>query len=324
MDEKFFISENNDYAGTMQTVVEPYLRAHGRTGYFKGWDGNRLFYEQYTADGEAKGTIVVSHGFTESSEKFREMDWYFLHMGYNVFALDHRGHGRSFRYNDDPETASIHRFEEYVDDLNCFINDVVKPAAGEQKLYIYSHSMGGAITVQYMQTYPEVFEKAILSAPMIAPRTAGIPYGVGKVFTDLGKALGQRDKRVIGYSGFNVNRTYENSHDTSKARFDYYQAKRVADRTKQTASPSYSWVREAIRVSERNLDPKRNEAIKAPVLLFQPEEDISVFSEKENEFIDQLANGRLVFMEKSKHEVFAAVDECVKKYLTLIEEFLAE
>lgn len=322
MDKSFFISENDNYAGTMTEKVEPWLAQHRKTGYFKGYDGNKLYYESYTVP-DAKATVVVCHGFTECGEKFREMFWYFLNMGYNVFAPDHRGHGHSFRYNDDPETIAIRHFEEYVDDLDCFINSVVKPASGDLPLYIYSHSMGGAVTVQYLQTHPGVFSKAVLSAPMIAAKTAGIPYGPAKILMGLGKLLGQRDKAVIGSSGFNPKRTYENSHDTSKPRFDYYQAKRVADRTKQTANPSFGWVAEAIRVAGLNLDKKRNEAIKIPVLLFQPVEDSSVYSEKENEFIAMIPNGRLEVMEKSKHEVYMAVDETLEKYLTMIEEFFA-
>lgn len=323
MDKQFFISENDNYASVMKEKVEPWLRACGRTGYFAGYDGNRLYYESYTAE-NPKGCIVVAHGFTECCEKFREMFWYFLHMGYNVFALDHRGHGRSFRYNDDPETVTIRRFSEYVEDLNCFVNSVVKPASAELPLYIYCHSMGGAVTVQYLQTYPQVFRKAILSAPMIAPRTAGIPYGPAQVIMTLGKSLGMRDKMVFGYSGFNPARTYENSHDTSKARFDYYQAKRVEDRTKQTSSPSFAWVSEAIKVTAKNLDKKRNEAVTLPVLLFQPVEDTSVFSEKENEFLALIPDGRIEIMDKSKHEIYMAVDETLEKYLAKIEEFLAE
>jgi len=323
MDKKYFISENDDYAQKMTDVVEPWLRERGSFGYFKGWDGNDMYCEKYKTE-NAKGSVVVIHGFTECAEKFREMFWYFLHMGYNVFALDHRGHGRSFRYSKNPEAVSIRRFEEYVDDLSCFVENVVIPESGDLPLYIYSHSMGGAVSIQYAQTHPDKFRKIILSAPMVAPRTAGIPYGVAKVLTGFFIGIGKGDDMLVGYSGFNPNRTWENSHDTSKARFDYYQAKRCADRFKQTASPSARWVKEAIGVVGKNLDPERCKAITCPVLLFQPEDDVSVFSDAEDKFISLLPNGTLVKTTDTKHEIFYAVDSAVEDYLEKIEAFLGE
>ena len=45
----------------------------------------------------AKKLVVISHGYTESGEKFSEVAWIFLQQGVSVLCYDHRGHGRSTR-----------------------------------------------------------------------------------------------------------------------------------------------------------------------------------------------------------------------------------
>lgn len=318
----YFISEN-EFAAKMKGTVEPYLDERAEDGFFDALDGKKIHYVYYKAEAP-KGNIAIAHGFTESAEKFREMCWYFLNMGLNVFIVDHRGHGLSHRHNDNPEVVHIKYFDQYVDDLETLVKKIIKPLHPSLPLYLYSHSMGGAIAVQHLQKYPGVFEKAILSAPMIKAKTAGIPEGIARFVTRAFILCGKEKEKVIGYKGFNPERTYEESHDTSKARFDYYQKKRVENRHLQTAAPSYRWVNEAIKVSSLNLSEERNKRITAKVLLCQPEEDSSVVSELQDVFIKQVKNGTLLRFTQCKHEIYNSVDNTVLEYLDAIESFLFE
>ena len=315
------VSEKN-FAEGMQKAEE-FLAQHRTEGCFESFDGKSIHYEQYMCDG-AKAGIVIVHGFTECAEKFREVSFNFLSWGYNVFAVDNRGHGYSARLTDDKETVCIGKFTDYVEDLQCFTEKIVSPACKNIPLYVYCHSMGGAITVQHLQTYPGVFKKAVLSAPMICPKTMGIPEGIAKFAANAGVLFGLGNKHIFGAKGFNPDRTYENSHDTSKARFDYWQKKRCENERYQTADPSFNWVKEAIAVSHRNLDAERNSRIKIPVFLCQPEEDSSVVSEAENEFIALVANGRLKKYKNCRHEIYMSVDETVAEYYNDIKNFFEE
>lgn len=317
------VSEVN-FAEQMKTTVEPYLEEIREDGYFESFDSNQIHFERYLQE-NAQGNVVVVHGFTESAEKFREMSFNFLQMGFNVFVIDNRGHGLSWRkHPENPETVCVDKFEHYVEDLKYFIEKAVMPAGQGLPLYLYAHSMGGAIAVQFLQTYPDVFSKAVLSAPMIEPISAPLNVGLTLAMMRLFCLIGKKDDMVFIHKGFDPNRTYEQSHDTSKARFDYYMAKRKENRNLQTAGASCAWVREAMKVTKKNLDPKRNANIKSPVLLCQPEEDTSVVSEKENVFISQIQNGRLVQFKNSRHEIYASVDDTVFIYLQTIEEFLKQ
>ena len=285
-------------------------------------NGVRLHYLQ---EGSGRPVVLV-HGFTESAEKFREMAYNYLMMDLNAFVIDNRGHGLSYRkHPEDPETVCVDRFEEYVEDLKAFVDKIVKPAVPKDlPLYLYCHSMGGAIGVQFLQTYPGVFTKAVLSSPMIEPMSKPLNVPITKAIMRVFCAFGQKDKMVFIHHGFDPDRGWEDSHDTSKARFEYYHEKRKANRNLQTAGASCAWVREAMKVVKKNLDPKRNARITLPVLLCQPETDTSVVSEKENVFVGQLKNARLVQFPNSKHEIYLSVDSTMLTYLQTIEKFLKE
>ncbi|MCH5197341.1 MAG: alpha/beta hydrolase [Oscillospiraceae bacterium] len=317
------VSEKN-YEEEMKNKVEPYLASLREDIYFKSWDDRSIHCEQYIIP-NAVGSVVIVHGFTESAEKFREMTYSFILMGYNVFALDNRGHGKSYRKNPDKfETVTVDNFDEYIFDLNFLIETKVKPAVGDSPLYIYAHSMGGAIAVQYLQKYPGVFKKAVLSAPMILANSGPLSPGLTLSVMRTMCLLGKKDEMVFIHKGFNPERTWEQSHDTSKARFEYYHQKRIQNTLLQTSGASYSWVREAMKVAKKNLDPERCKKIEIPVLLCQPEEDSSVISEKEDEFISLVQNGRLEKFYNCKHEIYASVDETLLIYLQTIEAFLKE
>ena len=316
------IAEEN-YEEIMQTVVEPALKQVRREGYMTFEGGRKLHYEYYVQP-EAKGSIVISHGFTESAEKFREMDYYFLQAGYNVFAIDHRGHGFSSREVPNLQIAHVERFSDYVGDFNAYVENVVRPHSGDLPLFLFSHSMGGAVAALYIQQYPDVFEKAILSSPMISPKTAGFPHWVTKAMTGAFKLFGQGRSMVFTEQGFNPDATYERSNDTSKARFDYYYAKRRATPEYQTCGASYNWVSESLKIIPQMLDPVNCGNIQAKVLLLQPAIDDVVEMPPQEEFVSKITDARLVKIPASKHEIYLSVNEGMEPYLQTIFAFLAE
>lgn len=318
----YFISENN-FRESMQNIVEPYLKSISEDGYFEAADGKMIHYIYYRNE-DAVGDIVMVHGFTEFAEKFFEMCYYFSKMKLNVFFIEHRGHGLSHRHNDDKEVVHIKYFDQYIDDLHTFIKSVVLKKSTGLPLYLYSHSMGGAISVRYLQKHSGVFSKAILSSPMVKAKTAGLPAGITRFFTRFFIILGKEKNKVIGYKGFDPDKSYENSNDTSKARFEYYHKKRIKNENIRTAAPSYRWVNEAVRVTEKILDPEKNKEINAKILLCQPEEDSTVYMEPQNRFIKLVKDGRLMKFPGSRHSIYNSVDPTVKEYLDAIEGFLCE
>ena len=317
------ISEEN-YAEIMLEKVEPALENARECGYFDSYSGGKIFYNYYKCE-NARAGIVICHGFTECSEKFNEMAYYYLQNGYNVFSLDHRGHGKSLRENDDFETVAIHYFDDYVKDLRRFMALIVGPTNGNLPCYLYAHSMGGAIAVRYLQEYRcDGFDKCVLTAPMISCNTNGLPHFVAGTLCGILSFFGQGKKAVPGLSGFDENKDWTKSNATSKARFDYWHAKRKKNPEYQTSRASSKWIVEALKIIPLMTAKHNCTKISIPVLLCQAEEDGSVIPEMHNVFIDKVNGGKIVKFDGSRHEIYLSPTNVVQKYIDTIFDFLDE
>ena len=312
--------DENNYADIMKNEVEPFLEGIRTDGYFTSYDGKNIHYEAHTAE-NARGNVVIVHGFTEFAEKFREMAYYFVKNGFNAFAIDNRGHGHSYRMQGSTETVRIDKFSDYIDDLDAFVNKIVKPYADNIPMYIFSHSMGGGIAARYIQVHNDVFEKAILSAPMICAQT-GAPVPLAKRILGFASSIGLKNVSVPGMCKFKPDAAFETSSDTSRPRFEYYLSKRIANPAYRTAGPSFGWVNEALKLTDNLLDDNNCRNIKTQVLIFQPESDNRVISSYQNIFAEKVSNAQLVYVPGSKHEVFATTNDVLKTYLDKIFEFL--
>lgn len=314
--------KDSQFNEVMTNEVEPFLASLRKEGEFSSFDKNSIHYEYYITDG-AKANAVFCHGFTESAEKFREVYYYFIKEGYNVFAVDNRGHGKSYRIpGKAPNTVKIGKFTDYVEDFNEFVKQVVKPVSAELPMYLYSHSMGGAVAVRYLETYTDTFSKAVLSAPMICANT-GMPENVTKIVCGLCVALGMGNTTVFGRGDFNPHSTYENSNDTSEARFNYYHAKKIKYPEYRTSAPSFNWVKEAMANTDYIIKDENIGKIKAEVLLCQPETDKMVLPEYQNDFIAKVKNGRKVFFKNAKHEIYNSTYDVLELYYPELFNFYA-
>ena len=185
----------------MDKKVIPYLASICACGYMEILPGGgSLYYEAYRPK-DARGAVVISHGYTESIEKYKEVIYYFVKAGYQVYLADHRGHGRSFRETDHPNMVHVNRFTDYVKDLHAFVTGIVQPSCGSLPLYLYAHSMGGCIGAFYLEIYPHTFQKAILTAPMLGI-SVGIPPLMGRILGRIMMRLHRENTYAPGQHAF--------------------------------------------------------------------------------------------------------------------------
>ncbi|RIK81449.1 MAG: hypothetical protein DCC68_08515 [Planctomycetota bacterium] len=84
-----------------------------------GLGGLALFTQTWRPDGAPRGIVLLAHGVGEHSGRYEHVAAYLVERGYAVFALDHRGHGRS-----EGRRASVRRFDEYVVDLRLYFEHI--------------------------------------------------------------------------------------------------------------------------------------------------------------------------------------------------------
>lgn len=304
----------------MEEEAEPFLQKVRVNGMMKTTENKGLYYELYPQE-NAKGTIVVSYGFTESCLKYHELIYYFYKEGYQAAIMDHRGHGRSMREVEDMTVVHIELFSRYVKDLHHFVETKVKPMADGKPLYLFAHSMGGCIGTFYLEQYPDDFKRAVLTAPMLGVKLGGCPAWAARVLCDMEVFRGKGTERLFTQSAFDPEESFEECSASSEARHAWYMKKRREDENYQTSSGSYYWGKEAINAGEFVVSRKQAEKVKASVLLFQAEHDRLVKPEPQDRFISRIADGRLVFVPGVRHEIYRAPNEVLQPYLEEIFRF---
>lgn len=299
-----------NYAATMNEIVLPYINARRTDVTVAGEGGVPLFCSRFDADAP-KGTVMIVHGFTECADKYAEMIHSLLHGGYSVVAYDQRGHGRSWR---DPEIADrslthVDRFEDYVRDMACVADSVLK---GMPKPWtLFCHSMGGAVSALFMEEHPGVFSRAAMCAPMIMANLGGIPKPVAEAMCAGAKAIGRRKQRIFGSRAYAGPEDFTTSAASGRVRFDWYDAVKQNNPAFQNNGPTYGWTMEAIRANKLILRDGAVERIDLPVRLYTAERDDSVMPDAQAAFVARLRDGRRELVRGAKHEIFRSPDEVV-------------
>ena len=320
------ILADSDFFTSMAEKVIPFLDGICKSGYMEtksaggGEAAGKLYYEAYCPE-KAKAAIVISHGFSESIEKYKEVIYYFTSAGYQVYLADHRGHGRSLRDTSHPSMVHIRQFTDYVDDLYAFILKVVKPSCGGLPLYLYAHSMGGCIGAFYLETHPDTFQKAILTSPMLGIIMA-VPAPCALALGHIMTSLHREEHYAPGQSPYSPDERFEGSCSASFSRFQYYQEKRKANPLFQTSGASYGWSYQALCAC-RFVTQKRNcKKITAPVLVFQSSNDHLVKASSIRRFVAYTPSASLIKIDGSRHEIYNSPADVLVEYYRSVFAFL--
>ena len=251
---KIIQEENYEYA--MRNEVEPYLAAHCRDKFVTGAkeDGQgktaragKLHVKFYETE-RPNGVVIVSHGFTEGAPKYDEIVYYFLKAGYHVCIPEHTGHGLSYRLTEDPSLVHIDTWKRFVRDFLKICHHTVRRYPNLPR-FLFAHSMGGAIGTIAAAWEPDLFQKIILSSPMIRPLTGNVPWPLTVAIAQTECLVGRAKKYVIGQKPYEGNETLETSAAVSEARFTRYNEIRKRCKDIQTSAASYGWLLASIKMS---------------------------------------------------------------------------
>lgn len=109
-----------------------------------------------------RARIVLVHGFGEHRGRYRLLVEDLLAVGYECDLFDLRGHGES-----GGTRGHVGHFDDYLDDLQSFLTDSWRPAAGGSVLF--AHSLGGLIALEFVLKRWTPFTAMVLSSPFLAP-----------------------------------------------------------------------------------------------------------------------------------------------------------
>ncbi len=130
-------------------------------GQFAGEQGVTLYYQCWRPDGEPRAALVIVHGYGEHSGRYRNVVAHLVPLGYAVYSFDLRGHGRS-----PGRRGHVDSWDEFLQDVKAFIALVEDREPG-RPLFLYGHSMGGLIALEYGLNYPAGLRGVIASGPAL-------------------------------------------------------------------------------------------------------------------------------------------------------------
>ncbi|HEV7559650.1 MAG TPA: alpha/beta hydrolase, partial [Kofleriaceae bacterium] len=140
---------------------DPSPPAGSTTDVFVARDGTQLLSRTWP-NPDAKAVVVIEHGLKDHSDRYAVFAARLVAAGYAVYAYDLRGHGRSAG----PRVAPDSWFD-YVDDLDRFVTLVETKQPGKP-LFVFGHSMGGAIAALVAERHRPIIAGLILAGPALA------------------------------------------------------------------------------------------------------------------------------------------------------------
>ena len=127
---------------------------------FTSKDGLRLAARSWTVD-SPKAVVGLVHGHGEHSKRYQHVAEFFASKNISMHAFDHRGHGISEgKRGHSPKYASI------LGDVADFV-EKVNEKSPNVPVFVYGHSMGGNLVLNYGQTNPAGVKGVICSSPWI-------------------------------------------------------------------------------------------------------------------------------------------------------------
>jgi acylglycerol lipase len=110
------------------------------------------------------GVIVIVHGYAEHSGRYKWAALQLADRGFAVYTFDLRGHGKSSGLRN-----MVQSFDDYLTDLAAFL-EKVKSEEPNKPLFLFGHSLGGAIAALFTIRYKPLLSGLITSSAFLANR----------------------------------------------------------------------------------------------------------------------------------------------------------
>ena len=266
---------------------------------------------------------MLLHGQTEFIEKYEEVIGELNARGFTVATFDWRGQGASARAQSDPLKSYVKDFAQFDDDLQSFLEQIVKPLGDAPPLAL-AHSMGGNILLRRLHDVPGEFAAAVFCAPMLGINYRGTPgwvaEGIARAFNRKGPCrdfvwgMAVRDQLTLPFAQQIVT--------SDPLRYARNQALLKAHPELRLNGPTWSWLAAAIRSIARTRSPGYAEAIATRSLLFGAGHDRVCLTPAIAAFAARMPDARFVEIADAEHEILMERDALRARFWSRFDDFL--
>lgn len=302
----FPLTGEDDYKAVMENECAAWLEREVRTQTFKSFDGVKLC-AYYAAPEGAKTCVVMVHGFCEFFGKYHEMAWYLYRAGYAFAFLEVRGHGHSGGKLLEADVVHVDSFDTYVQDLHAFAEQVVHRHFGDLTWVLFAHSMGGAISTLFLETYPDMFVRALLSSPMYCLRKLKLNRPAAAMINAITRITHREKTLAPAEKYFDEMEAFETSSMQSKARYDYTFRLRLQDIHNRSYGASLGWGLAAVKAMRTIME--HADRVRIPVTIFAAGNDILVDTDGFERFKQKAPQTEILWYPSSKHEIYNALND---------------
>lgn len=119
------------------------------------------FFGQYWQPEKVKAVVVLIHGMGEHSGRYHHVAEKLAENDFGVIAFDHFGHGKtSGKRGHNPN------YEAVLESVS-HLTQKAKTVFGEKQMFLYGHSMGGNVVINYVLRKNNSFRGVIATSPML-------------------------------------------------------------------------------------------------------------------------------------------------------------
>ena len=136
------------------------MEARHEEGRFAGAGGLEIYWQGWLPDVSPRAIVLIAHGGAEHGGRYAWTAGQLTARGYAVYAIDHRGHGRSAG-----PRAYVDRIDNAVADLHALAG-LTRERHPETEVFLLGHSMGGLIALSYALRHQDELAGLVLSAPL--------------------------------------------------------------------------------------------------------------------------------------------------------------
>lgn len=187
-------------------------------------------------------TVLLLQGRASYLERFSHVFERLNNFGFDVWSFDWRGQGLSSRFAG--AKGYVESYEQYLDDLEFFVDTFLKTAKGYKPFVIIGQSMGGHLALRYAMRCPNRSRGIMLAAPMLNINTGIWGPKLAWKFSRFMTRIGLGKACVLGHKGYHPSREAFNGNLLTRSAEMFY-----SDRAQQIANPdlvmrgvTYQWV----------------------------------------------------------------------------------
>ena len=184
-----------------------------------GCHGKEVFGNKWVCDkGESKGNVIIVHGMGEYSYRYNEFAQYLNENGYDVYALDHLGHGKNCPNKEGLGIWPRDGFERCVENVYILLEQLKKE---NPNTMIFAHSMGSFMMQLFIEKYPGACEKVVLcgsSGPSALFKAGSAVAKIVGAFSNKNKPSNFMTKMSFG--------SYNNKYEDVQSEFDWLSVNR--------------------------------------------------------------------------------------------------